>query len=133
MSKSSLNRREFLSSAAIMGAAGTVGAGALISSCDSEPKEPPLVPLRPQSEWNLPADPLLDKAVDGAELKVGLIGCGGQGSGDLRTLLRAANGIKVAALGDMFKDRLDGCRNMVKERANQEVPEDKCFRGGQFE
>ena len=132
MSKNSINRREFLSSAAVIGAAGTLGAGAMLTSCGEE-KEPALVPLRPQSEWNIPklyeGGVLPDKANSGRELKVGLIGCGGQGSGDLRNLLTAADGIKVVALGDMFQDRIDNCRNMLSERFNQEVPENMCFTG----
>jgi len=132
MSKNSINRRDFLSSAAMMGAAGTLGAGALLTSCGGGDKEPALVPLRPQAEWNLAADPLPDKAVDGAELKVGLIGCGGQGTGDLVNLLRAANGIKVAALGDTFMDRINSCRERLKNSRGidpQEVPDNMCFTG----
>ena len=129
MSKNSINRREFLSSAAVMGTAGTLGAGSLLTSCCGGSKEPALVALRPEAEWNLPADPLLDKARDGKELKVGLVGCGGQGTGDLVNLLKAANGIKVVALGDTFKDRIDGCRNRLKENGNQEVPDNMCFVG----
>ena len=135
MSKNSINRRDFLSSAAMMGAAGTMGAGALLTSCGGA-KEPALVPLRPEAEWNLPADPLIDKASDGAELKVGLVGCGGQGTGDLVNLLFAADGIKVAALGDMFMDRINSCRSKLKEDKrlteagkNQEVPDEMCFLG----
>jgi len=132
MSKNSINRRDFLTSAAVMGAAGTLGAGALLTSCGG-PKEPPLVPLRPQAEWKIPklyeGGILPDKATDGAELKVGLVGCGGQGTGDLRSLLTAANGIKVVALGDTFQDRIDNCRKMLTERFQMEVPDNMCFTG----
>ena len=135
MSKNSINRRDFLSSAAVMGV-GTLGAGSLLTSCGGGAKEPALVPLRPQAEWNLPADPLPDKAVDGDELKVGLVGCGGQGTGDLVNLLFAADGIKVAALGDTFMDRINGCRRrlqedkrLVESGKTQEVPDDMCFVG----
>ena len=135
MSKNSINRRDFLSSATIMGAAGTLGAGTLLASCCGA-KEPALVPLRAEAEWNLPANPLPDKAVDGPELKVGLVGCGGQGTGDLVNLLFAADGIKVAALGDMFSDRINNCRNtlerhkrLVETGKNQDVPENMCFIG----
>jgi len=133
MSKNSINRREFLSSAAMVGAASTLGAGAVLASCTGGTKEPALVPLRPQAEWNLPADPLLDKAGDGKPLKVGLVGCGGQGTGDLVNLLRAANGITVAALGDTFMDRINRCRESLKNPRGggepQEVPDNMCFTG----
>ena len=128
MRKNSINRRDFLSSAAMLGAAGTLGAGALLPSCNNN-KGTVLEPLRPEAEWNLPADPLPDKAIDGKELKVGLIGCGGQGTGDLVNLLNAADGIKVAALGDMFEDRIERCRNTLKRQGNQEVPDNMCFLG----
>ncbi len=130
MSKNSLNRRDFLSSAALVGAAGTLGAGTLLSSCSGGSKEPALVPLRPEAEWNLPSKEILpDKATDGVELKVGLVGCGGQGTGDLVKLTKAANGIKVVALGDMFQDRIDRCRKELKDNSNQEVPDNMCFTG----
>ena len=132
MNKNSINRRDFLTSAAVMGAAGSLGAGALLTSCGG-PKEPALVPLTPVADWNIPklyeGGILPDKATDGAELKVGLVGCGGQGSGDLRCLLNAANGIKVVALGDTFQDRIDSCRKMLSERFSQEVPDNMCFTG----
>ena len=128
MSKNSINRRDFLSSAALVGAAGTLGTGSLLTSCGG-PKEPPLVPLRPQSEWNCVEGDLPDRADDGPELKVALVGCGGQGSGDLKRLLRCANGLKVVALGDMFEDRLKGLQKELKERFSQDVPDDKCFIG----
>jgi len=128
MSKNSINRRNFI----FMGAAGTMGAGALFKSCGG-PKEPALVPLRPQSEWNIPklyeGGILPDKADDGRELRVGLIGCGGQGTGTLRNLLNAANGITVVALGDTFQDRIDRCRGMLRENFNVEVPDNMCFTG----
>jgi len=136
MSRNSINRRDFLSSAAVIGAAGTLGAGSILTSCCGGEKEPKLVPLREPKDWKLPADPLPDKAVDGRELKVGLVGCGGQGTGDLVNLLHAADGIKVAALGDTFIDRINGCRwtlknnkGLVEAGKTQEVPDEMCFVG----
>jgi len=125
-----INRRDFIS--VMGGAAGTLGAGALLTSCGGS-NESALVPLRPQSEWNIPklyeGGILPDKADDGRELRVGVIGCGGQGTGTIRNLLRAADGIRVVALGDTFQDRIDGCRNMLKENFNVEVPDNMCFTG----
>jgi predicted dehydrogenase len=133
MSKNSLNRREFLSSAALVGAASGLGAGALLSSCAGSSAEPTLVPLRPESEWNIPklyeGGILPNKADDGRELKVGLIGCGGQGTGMLRSLLVAADGIKVVSLGDTFADRIEGCRTMLRRQFSLEIPDEMCFVG----
>jgi len=132
MSNNSINRRDFLSSAAIMGAAGTLGAGAMFTSC-SDAKEPALIPLRPQNEWKIPnlyeGGILPDKAMDGKPLKAGLIGCGGRGSGAIQNFLDAGPGLSVAALGDLFPDRLQSCRMTLKEKYNQDIPDDKCFVG----
>jgi len=132
MSKISINRREFLSSAAVMGAAGTLSAGALLTSCGG-PKEPPLVPLRPESDWNIPklyaAGILPNQAKEGKPLKAGVIGCGGRGSGAVQNFMDAGPGLSVVALGDMFPDRLASCRKMLKEKYNNDVPDDKCFTG----
>ena len=117
-----INRRNFLTSAALAGTAGALG----VSSCNRTTTT--LQPLRLPSEWNLAADSLPEKAIDGRELKVGLVGCGGQGTGDLLNLLRVADGIKVAALGDMFMDRINSCRERL-QRVNQTVPDEKCFTG----
>ncbi len=42
-------------------------------------------------------------------LKVGLIGCGGRGTGAAEQALRADPNVKLIAVGDAFRDRLDGC------------------------
>ena len=132
MSKNSINRREFLSSAAVMGAAGTLGAGTLLTSCCGT-KEPVLVPLRPEAEWNIPklynGGVLPDKAKDGKPLKAGLIGCGGRGSGAAQNFLNAAPNVSVVALGDVFSDRLESCRKTLKEKFKQEIPDNMCFTG----
>jgi len=131
MSNNSINRRDFLSSAAMMGAAGTLGAGALLTSCGS--KEPKLTPILPESEWKIPTlypgGIMPDKANEGKPLKAGLIGCGGRGSGAIQNFLDAGPGLSVVALGDMFDDRLQACRKALKEKYNQDIPDDKCFTG----
>jgi predicted dehydrogenase len=71
----------------------------------------------------------MDKANDGRELKAGLIGCGGRGSGAARNFLDAANGITITALGDAFQDPVDNCANMLKERYNIDIPANKRFTG----
>ena len=122
-----INRRSFLKNSALVGGAlGTVGVGgnAFLSSCsDSKPK---IVPLKAPGTYYIPELP--DKATDGKVLKVGLIGCGGRGSGAINNLLDAANGITVTALGDAFKDKVDGVVNNLQKR-NISVPEDKRFYG----
>jgi predicted dehydrogenase len=124
MTKISLNRREFLSSAALAGA-GTLSGGALLSSCGNS--EPALIPLLPEAEWNIPAS-LPDKAKDGVPLKAGLIGCGGRGKGAAQNFLNAGPNLSVVALGDVFADRVQDARKTLKE-AGTEIADDKCFVG----
>ena len=47
-------------------------------------------------------------------LKVGLIGCGGRGTGAVREALLADPNTKLVALGDAFGDRLDECLTKLK-------------------
>jgi predicted dehydrogenase len=64
-------------------------------------------------------------------LKVGLIGCGGRGTGAAEQALRADPNVKLVALGDAFPDRLKSCLAQVKEALPEkvEVPPDRCFIG----
>ena len=126
--KNSINRRDFLASAAMAGAAGTLGAGSMLTSCGGT-KEPALIPLRPEAEWNVYQGILLDKAIDGKPLRAGLIGCGGRGTGAAQDFLNAASNVSVVALGDMFSDRLESCRKLLVGKYNQNIPDDKCFTG----
>ena len=119
-----MNRRSFLQASTMLGVGGVIGTSALISACNSGSK---LTPLKQPGEFYDPELP--DKADDGRELKVGLVGCGGRGSGAVENLLEAANGIKVVALGDTFSDRLEGLRNHLKNNYGQEVPAENCFIG----
>ena len=127
MSKNSINRRDFLSNAAIVGAAGTLGA--LSASCNGGGKASALTPLRPEAEWNIPQTVLPDRAKDGVPLKAGIIGCGGRGTGAAQNFLDAAPNVSVVALGDMFSDRIENCRKILKERYHQNIPDNRCFTG----
>ncbi|MFQ3611045.1 MAG: Gfo/Idh/MocA family oxidoreductase, partial [Fimbriimonadales bacterium] len=64
-------------------------------------------------------------------IRIGLVGCGGRGTGAAMDCLRADPGVVVHALGDIFKDRLDACRTGLKEEFKEraDVPEDRCFLG----
>ena len=118
-----MNRRDFLQRSTILGVGGIVGVSALASAC----KGPKYVPLRKPEEYYIPELP--DKAAPGREIKVGVIGCGGRGSGAIRNLFDAADGIRLTALGDVFPDRLEGLRKMAAEKLGQEIPDENCFIG----
>jgi predicted dehydrogenase len=64
------------------------------------------------------------------EIRVGLIGCGGRGTGAAHNQLTGSPQIRIVALGDVFADRLDSCRTRlagVGERAK--VATDRCHVG----
>ena len=121
-----MDRRSFLGKSAKIGV-GLVGGSVLLSACADGKNSGKVTPLRQPGEYYVPELP--DKAIDGQELKVGVIGCGGRGSGSIQDLLSAADGIKVTALGDVFADRLNGLKESLKNNRGQEVPEDHCFIG----
>jgi myo-inositol 2-dehydrogenase / D-chiro-inositol 1-dehydrogenase len=51
-------------------------------------------------------------------LKVGLIGCGGRGTGAATQVLLSTNTpVKLWAMGDLFQDQLDTCYTMLSEGA----------------
>ena len=119
-----MSRKDFLSLSAMAGVTGLVGSSSLLTSCGE--KGPVYTPLKEAGTYYIPV--LNDKADDGKELKAGVIGCGGRGSGAIFDLLAAANGIKVVALGDTFADRLNLLKGKLA-KANQVVADDKCFVG----
>ena len=123
MSKNKISRKDFLSTSALLGVSTLVGTSAL-TSCGE--KGPVYTPIKEAGTYYVPELP--DKAIDGKELKAGVIGCGGRGSGAIFDLLKAANGIKVVALGDTFADRLNGLKGRLA-KSNQVVADDKCFVG----
>jgi predicted dehydrogenase len=64
-------------------------------------------------------------------LRVGLVGCGGRGSGAIRDCLDSAPGIEVYALGDLFEDRWRGLRDRLANEAAERVnlTDERCFTG----
>jgi predicted dehydrogenase len=60
---------------------------------------------------------------DGADvIKVGLIGCGGRGAGAAFQALSTEQNIQLVAMGDAFRDRLDGTYDYIKsELENNEL------------
>ena len=49
-------------------------------------------------------------------LRVGLIGCGGRGTGAAAQALRADKNVKLVALGDVFEDKLQKATGYRTER-----------------
>ena len=51
------------------------------------------------------------------KIQVGLIGCGGRGTGAAIDCIKSAEGVEIVAMGDLFKDHLDDSLKRLKERA----------------
>ena len=123
-SKQLINRRSFLTSAATIGVGGTLTSGMVFNSCSAKEK---YTPLRPASEVYIPD--LHDKAVDGKPIKAVLIGCGGRGTGAAFNFLEAGDNLSIVALADMVPEKLEACRQQLKEKKNMDIPDDMCFMG----
>ena len=68
------------------------------------------------------------------QLKAGLIGCGGRGTGAAFNILEATDQVRIVALADVFRDRLDSCRNYLSSddhsnRDRVQVDDDRCYVG----
>ena len=131
MKKNNLTRRTFLKSSAMAGALGVMGttsSAGLFTSCSGDGKSKNgNVPLKEPGSFYIPDLP--DKAADGKELKAGVIGCGGRGSGAAFNFLNAANGVTIVALGDVFQERVDSLAEKLKNEKNIDIPSDKRFVG----
>src|SRR5215831_15888291 len=53
-------------------------------------------------------------AAGGDTLRVGLVGCGGRGTGAATQALHADPAVRLVAVGDMFADRLDASLSQLK-------------------
>src|SRR3954453_16620769 len=69
-------------------------------------------------------------------IRIGVIGCGGRGSGAGEDALNSSQGVSAGAssgggMGDLFPDRLAGSRTRLKEKfgAAIDVPDDRAFTG----
>jgi myo-inositol 2-dehydrogenase / D-chiro-inositol 1-dehydrogenase len=64
-------------------------------------------------------------------IRIGVIGCGGRGSGAVDDALSSSQGVSLVAMGDLFPDRLNEARSRLKEKfgAAIDVPDDRAFTG----
>ena len=97
------DRRRFLQSTAMLGAAATLGV----------------------------ARPARVHAQGSDVIKIGLIGCGGRGMGAVIQALSTGKDVRLVAVGDYFKSRAEnGLKMMQQQNAEQiNVPEDRIFGG----
>lgn len=115
--KKNISRRNFLGKAATAGAAGAI-MPSLINSC---------APGVSMKDVVIPE--FLDQAPDGPELKAGVIGCGGRGTGAAMNYISAGPNLTVTALGDVLEDRLISCKERIEKDKDNVVADEKCFVG----
>jgi myo-inositol 2-dehydrogenase/D-chiro-inositol 1-dehydrogenase len=97
-------RRQFLKTSALAG-------GALLA--------PTILPARSSA------------AEDGPTLKVGLIGCGGRGTGAAGEALAADKNVALTAMADVFAEKLEASLDILRQQAPDKVKvePDHCFVG----
>jgi len=64
-------------------------------------------------------------------IRIGVIGCGGRGTGAAINAVEAAPGVEILALYDPFQDRIASCLKTLKEKvpAAVKVTPETCFTG----
>jgi predicted dehydrogenase len=64
-------------------------------------------------------------------IRVGLIGCGGRGTEAATDCVSSADGVEIVAMGELFRDRLDGSLETLGKKIakNVKVTPDTCFAG----
>ena len=70
-------------------------------------------------------------AAGGDAIKIGLVGCGGRGSGAAVNAMSAGSDVKLVALADIFEDKVKSRRTMLKKAKPDQVAvdDDHCFTG----
>ena len=74
---------------------------------------------------------------DADPIRIGVIGCGGRGTGATRDALAASENVSIVALGDVFPDKLSRAREQFTRIAGEnasfaakyQVTEERCFVG----
>jgi predicted dehydrogenase len=128
MKENNVSRRTFLKTSVAAGAVGMVGTGGFLTSCTgSGGKDNANRPLREPGTYYIPELP--DLAPDGREIKAGIIGCGGRGSGAAFNFLNAANNVTITALGDAYLPNADRLADRLAEDRGIIVPPERRFTG----
>jgi predicted dehydrogenase len=74
---------------------------------------------------------------DADPIRIGVIGCGGRGTGAVRNALAASENVSLVAIGDLFPDHLAAARANFQKAAEQSpdfaakytVTDERCFTG----
>jgi predicted dehydrogenase len=74
-------------------------------------------------------------ATNSETLKVGLLGCGGRGTGAAQQMLQGNPNVKLIALADLFEDKVKSARSRISRNKDERVrskcavDDDHCFVG----
>ncbi len=111
-----VSRRDFIRTSALVGAAATTLG---LAGCASGRRGPRTTPFFP--EIKDPTD----------MIRVGVIGCGGRGTGAAIDCVDSSPNVEIVALGDLFEDRLKDSRDKLeKERPGKcRMTDETCFSG----
>jgi predicted dehydrogenase len=120
-----MKRRDFFTTSALVGASIPLGVTPLMTSCSNSGKGSK-AQFTPEQLGMYSFSP---KAPDGKPIKAALVGCGDRGTGAAFNFLNAGNDLSIVALGDVFKDRLESCRERLATEKNNKVADDMCFIG----
>ena len=104
-----------------LGTIATIGTAGLLANCSDS--------RATRNTQKTTSRELLEQAPDGKVLKAGLIGCGGRGTGAAVNFLDAGPNLQIVALGDVFQDQLDKCRQTLKAARAIDIADEKCFVG----
>jgi predicted dehydrogenase len=79
----------------------------------------------------LTAVPRMAHASGNDILKVGLVGCGGRGSGAAVNAMNAEDNVQLTALADLFPDKIEGAYTRLQKQLGDkfQVSKDGCFTG----
>ncbi|QDU65542.1 Gfo/Idh/MocA family protein [Engelhardtia mirabilis] len=61
-------------------------------------------------------------------LRVGVVGCGGRGTGAAFDCINSSEGVEVYALGDLFEQRVNDAKARLAEHGNA-IADERCFTG----
>ncbi|MGZ5543662.1 MAG: Gfo/Idh/MocA family oxidoreductase [Limisphaerales bacterium] len=126
--KGQYSRRNFLKTTGAAAAGGSILIP--LAGCRTPEKKTTLATVATAAA----ATPVFAQHTD--TLKIALIGCGGRGTGACGQALNTEGPVKLVAMADVFKDRLDSAYNTLKDevtKRNQaervDVPEENKFVG----
>jgi len=73
--------------------------------------------------------PLVHASGQETTIKIGLVGCGGRGSGAAENCLASSPNVQLIAMGDMFPDRIKGSQRTLSRLDGYKVADDLVFTG----